>query len=586
MKRACLLLVCVAIGLIQQVPRAAAQDDVLKSIPKDAFVVIRFSSTDQFIGSVKDMLGGISPLAAAVGGEFEAEFYNEMLSLDGGEQAINRKAPVYAVAFPYFDKDEPVAVFLEVKDQDAFRKGLKLGDEDADLKVEKRDDGFEKVTRGNRSYFLAQRGKYTVYTQDEDIVRRLSLANAKMNSLADALPAREKKLFAKGEASIAVNIAPVVAKYKDELNGALDEANKAIDALPDEQLGTASPEATKKFYKQMAKLSFDAAFDAQWAVASAKLNAKGAAVDSLLTFKKNSGTDKLIAANPARDMQNLSLLPAGAPFYGGFAFENDEWFGQWLRSNYGDNPDNAAAIDKAFKKMLDAGAKSTVFSYSLPNDDKTGLVAVSIEEAKDAKALREGWHAYMSALGKVENPLFTQTMSVKKNAEKHKGYDIDLTRTKIELGDLEVAAIVGGLFKRIFGGDVFEARMARVENLLVQATGNDPGTIRKLLDSFESGEGYVGLEAEFGKTRDQLGQNSNLTMLIDLPGMIVDGIAMIRDLEPFSEGLEMLPFNFGVSPPASYSGFSLGTQPQAIQMKLYVPVKQPRGMLQIFGPSL
>lgn len=122
MKRACLLLVCVAIGLIQQVPRAAAQDDVLKSIPKDAFVVLRFSSADQFTGSVKDMLGGISPLAAAVGGEFEAEFYDGMLSLDGGEKAIDRKTPVYVVAFPFFDKDEPVAVCWKSKTRTHFAR--------------------------------------------------------------------------------------------------------------------------------------------------------------------------------------------------------------------------------------------------------------------------------------------------------------------------------------------------------------------------------------------------------------------------------------------------------------------------------
>ena len=494
MTRAFLILIGSTMGLSQLAPQANAQNDALKAIPNDAFIVLRFSSADQFVGNVKDMLGGIGPIAAAVGDEFEEEFHKEVLNLDGGETAINRETPIYVALFPFFDRGEPFAVFLEVKDADAFRKGLKFGGDDDKLKIEKTDDGFEKFTRGDRSYFLAKRGRYTVYTRDEDVAKLLTPEKTKMNSLADKLPMREQGLFKQGDASILVNIAPVAARYKDDISGALEEANKAIDALPDEQLGTASPEAAKKFYKQMLKMAFDAAFDAQFAVANIQLNAKGAAIDSLLTVKEGSGTDKLLAANPAKDLENLTLLPAGFPIYLGFALENEDLLTQWLKSTYGDDPKNQEALDKALKKMLAAGGKSTVLGYSLPKDDKTGIVAVSIEDAKDADKLLQGRREYMKAMKKMETPFFTQSMDVKENAEKYKGHNIDLVSMTMKLSDNEVAAIMGGLFKRMFGGETLQTRVAKVESLLVQATGNDPSVIRKLLDSFESGEGYAGLK--------------------------------------------------------------------------------------------
>jgi hypothetical protein len=334
------------------------------------------------------------------------------------------------------------------------------------------------------------------------------------------------------------------------------------------------------------KLAFEGVFDAQFAVANVQLNAKGAAIDSLVTVKKGSASDKLLAANPAKDLENLTLLPAGFPVYLGFAMDNQDWMTQWLKANYGDDPKNQEALDKALKQMLAAGGKSTVLGYSLPKDDKTGIVAVTIEDAKDADKLLKGRRDYMKAMEKMETPFFTQSMDVKENAEKYKGHSIDLVSMTMKLGDNEVAAIMGGLFKRMFGGETLQTRMAKVENLLVQASGNNPSVIRKLLDSFESGEGYVGLNAQFGKTRDQLDESGNLQVLIDLPRLIVDGVSMVRDLEPFSEGLKFAPFNFGADPPASYSGFSLGTQPQALKIKLFVPVQQPKGMIQIFGPSL
>ena len=47
-----------------------------------------------------------------------------------------------------------------------------------------------------------------------------------------------------------------------------------------------------------------------------------------------------------------------------------------------------------------------------------------------------------------------------------------------------------------------------------------------------------------------------------------------------------VPFNFGVQPEVSFAGFTAGTEPQGVRLQVFVPVAQPKGVLQIFGQGL
>src|SRR5262249_26781701 len=152
---------------------------------------------------------------------------------------------------------------VKVKDEAKLHRALLGADiDDADAKIEakKRDDGFTEVSRaGNdRTWYVAKRDEFTVYTSFEDIVKKLTEKDIK--SMADVLDGRGLKLARGGDISLVLNVAPVVEKHKAEIEAAREKVMEFIQKLPDEQLG-ASPEAAKKVYSDLARFAFAALND-------------------------------------------------------------------------------------------------------------------------------------------------------------------------------------------------------------------------------------------------------------------------------------------------------------------------------------
>ena len=74
--------------------------------------------------------------------------------------------------------------------------------------------------------------------------------------------------------------------------------------------------------------------------------------------------------------------------------------------------------------------------------------------------------------------------------------------------------------------------------------------------------------------------------MVDVPRLIVDGANMIKRVPLIGDALSAAPFNFALDPPASYGGISLGTEKQALRIKAFVPVQQPKGIIQLFAPGI
>lgn len=583
LRRTCLLLLVAILAFFA--PQAIRADDVLESVPGDAFLVFRFSSVDRFVGNTNDMLAAIGPLAASAGPQVEA-IIGEMTDLQERVDAIDRTAPVVIAVFPFFDQPQPVAVFVQTADEAKLRRAVLHVDGDDELTETTRDDGFVEVASDDRTMYFAQRGPCVVYTGDEEVVKLLANENTKMKSFATVLPARALDVFGTGDAAMAANIAPVVKRYRDAIEQAHEEIVKVVQALPNEQLGGPSAESIKTLYQDLLKIAFDAVYDARWAVGQINLNADGAAANVLFGFKKDSATDKLLAANPTLPLKTLGSLPAGGAMYFGVAIDYGQWAGDWLKATYGDNVKNKEQLEEALKLMSEVHVQSTVAGYQLPLDGKTRLSATTIQEVSDATKVQQMTRTYMQAVGEIKTPGITQTFDLKENAEQYQGHSIDLTTVKMTLGDSEPAKMLKGLYDKMFGGDEFQTRSTTHKGLVVQAVGNDPELIHGVLDSLESGAGVVGAEESYGTTRGKLAKKANVVLLIDYPRLIVSVFKMMRDVQPFADAFRMLPFNFDVAPPVSYSGLSIGSEPQGLRVKLFVPVEQPRGMMLIFGPSL
>jgi hypothetical protein len=558
--------------------------DPLEAYPDTVAFVIRFKSVDRFVGSVHEMLGAVSPGAAASASDFEGEVIGKMLELDDRTDVLDRTAPVYVALFP-FQAGPPSAMLVKAKDKDALLKGLMRTDDLEGVDSEKLANGFTRYTGNAPPVFVARWNDYWIYTRKEEVADAMDLKSKNHRTMADVLDMRARGVFDGGDAALVINSAHLATKFKTEIEGGRQRVFDNIDALPEEQLG-GNAEVTRKIYKDLVGIGFDALFDSTWVVGHVTLSAEGGQVEALAGVRAETKTDKLLAENPPSSLETLGLLPAEAPVYFGMALDYSRFLKDWTQAAYLSMAKNKDEAEAAAKLLSEAKVQSSVVSYALPEKEAGGIVACTLQQSENAGKLREGVRRFIKNSEANKTPLFTMSFDMKENAEKYKQHSIDIMSMKFELaGEGELAAF-NAFYESLFGGDALQTRITSVGPLFVEATGNDASQMRRLLDGVTEGEGVVALNEAYGKTRDKLADEANLMLLIDAPRTVTDFVRLLSRVEIVAGGLRAAPFNFSIKPAPSYSGVSLGTEPQSLRLKAFVPVEQTRGMLQIFAPGL
>jgi hypothetical protein len=578
----CVLSVLTSLSVRAQEPWDAISDQ--------AALVVRVSSIDRATGNLNEMLAAIGPLAQ-MGGPALENGLGEMFHLAGKLDAMDRTAPALAALFPMPSEPESVAFVVRAKDEMKLRRAV-IGASDGDkIDAEKRDDGFEKVTKGSTSWFFAKHGDWTVYTSNESVAKLMAPAAAKDHPFGKLLDSATRDVLARGDLAAVVNIARLTDTFKTEINQAREQVLQQIEQAPDADLIGAGvdPAVARDVLRSLVNGGFDAVFDARLAAGRVNFSADGAAAEGLLTVKPGSAAAGLLAAHPPSAFDTLGLLPAGAPaYYGVFANYGQiaDLGGKLMEKLVKNNGELTKQMRESLDQLAKAGMGQLVAGFAFPADASSGMIVSMLVQAKDVAATRAAFHAYQQ-LGQAApaNPMFTQTTEYKEKAEtyKNRSVDIQTTRFKFDAGENSDLAILNGFFKRIFGEDGLQTRITDLEGVLVEVTGNDPKYLARVVDGLESGEGVLGLSDAFAKTRDKLGKEANFIALFNVPQLIVDAVKAFRDIPPLDMVLGQLPFNFDATPAASFGGISIGTQPNGLRLHVYIPVSQPKGVLAIFG---
>lgn len=591
MQTLCRLVVLLLVGAWPlAAARAAAPLDAapFDSLPTETVAVVRIASLDKFASGFQELVTAIGPPATMAGPEF-AKGLNEAFKIGADGSAVDRAKPVYAAVFTIEGQPaEPVAWFVQTADEAKLRRTvLKVG-ADSDLMVEKRPDGFEKVAAGAVWYF-ARRGDLVVYTQNEEVVRRLSFDRGQQPGLSTLVEARAGDVLNEGDAAIFVNVAQLIEVYGAKLDEARDKLRRQIQTLPKEFLDNGlNPEGTKKMYGDAAEVAINAAYDGQWAAGRLTFSASGVSAALLLGVKAETNTSDLLAAYPPTGFDALGLLPAGASVYYGYTPYSEaliDWRRDWLKMSYGADSPNTQKLLAAVETLSQAGTTSSVGSFSLPSGLDNAIITTSIRQAKDAEKLRAGETAYQPAANELSTPLFAQSMTLQAGIETYRDHVVDLLTTHYEYKDVaDMGQQIGQKFmQKLMGGDEFQNRVTTVEGLMVEAGGNDAKYLHELIDGLASGEKVLGLDESYAATRDQLAEQANVIALINTPKLVVNILSIVRNIPPYDMFLAQAPINYGAQPAASYAGLSLGTEPRAVRVELFIPSSQPQGVLQIFG---
>lgn len=577
------------VGLVLGQAALAAAEEPLDAFPAETGVLLRIASIERLAGGFNEMTAGLGQTAAPAAAGFE-QGLAEMFEVKADPSAIDRSAPAFVAIFPILEERQPLAYLVSTADENKLRHAVLKSGGESDLVIEKTESGFDKITHEGRTWFFGGRGDRVLYTSSEAVVKLL--ADHESSRLGSIIEPRAAELLAGGDGALFVNAARLHEAFGEQINQGRQRILNSIESLPDQALGSsgADPKSIRKLYSDMANLAFDSAADAVWAGGNVDFSAEGAAVNGLLGVKEGSGTDTLLAASPPVPFETLGLLPAGARAYVGFHWNYEQlsrWSQEFLKLAYAGGAEKTEALQASLEAMGQAGAGPVVSSFSLPSGGASMVVSL-LQQADDPEALRQANGAYQAAIGEVNTPVYNQTIEYKTAAETYKERPIDLLVQRVQLANAaDPGVAIGQQFvQKLFGGDAVQTRIAVVEGLFVQTTSNDSKHIHQVLDGLESGEGVLGLQEPFAQTRDHLAESANLILLINFPQLVLDGVAMVRDIPPFGMLLAQAPFNFGATPAESYAGVSLGTEPQGLRLRVFVPVGQPKGFLQIFAPGI
>lgn len=564
----------------------------LDAFPQKTGVVLRLASIDKISAGFNELTAALGPVAAQAGPQFKAGL-GEMFQVGPQAEAleaIDQTAPAYAAVFPLVDQREPVAYLVRTADEETLRRAVLRAGPDAPLTVEMRPDGFVKITSGDRTYYFGRHGDGVLYTPNEAVVQLLAFDRTQQPTLASLVEPRAAELLSEGDGAVFVNAALLIETFADQIKQGREQVHRLIQSLPDDQLRSSGqdPEAIRKIYRDLADLVFDSISDARWAAGRANFSAAGANLAGVLGVKEASATDQFLAASPPAEFEMLGLLPAGAGAYFGFSWNYErlgEWLAEYLKLAYPQGTESAETIQAALAQMGQSSPGPLVASFDMPSAPGAGMVSIVLQQAEDPQKLIAGNRAYQASIGSVNTPVFKQTSEYQEAAESYQEHPVDLLVQHIEFvpSDDQGLAIAQKFIEKFFGGNALQTRITALEGLFAQTTANDPKHLHQLIDGLESAEGVLGLEESFSQVRDNLAENANLIVLLNVPKLIVDSVRMVREIPPFDAALAAVPFNFGFQPPPSYAGLSLGTEPQGLRVHIFVPVDQPKGVMQIFG---
>lgn len=579
-----------ALLLLLCAPLVVRAQEPLENFPATSAVAIRFSSIDQFVNNFDDMLSEISPVARAATGEFRDGIADMLGLTKEGLAAVDTSAPVYVCALP-LEVNDPFAALVKATDLPALHRSLLRIEGDAQPETQTRDDGFSEVAGANGVVYFKQLGEYVLYTKSAEVLT--ALTKAKSDNLAARLNSAARGEFMEGDAALAVNAAYLTEKFQNEIEQARSQIMDGIDSLPDEQLeaGGANPADVKQMYKDLANSAFTVALDTQILVANVSFSGKGVQAGGLASLKEGSSTDKFAAANPPTELETLGLLPAGAPIYYGMSLGEStiaRFIQAYMNLQMGGGGQTAEYLAEGQKLMEAAGMQAIVGSFALPPDDKTGLMATSITTVRDPASMLQASQKMVSNYGNIQTPFMSMAMDFQAKAETYKGAEIDLVTQKITVDPNSAeGAILAPFFEKMFGGMELQSRMAVKENLVISASGNGPERMHSVLDGMESGEGVLGVSDAYGPARDQLTPKANLVFFMDLPRLVVDGVKLIEDVEPFGAALAGIGamFNFRLDPAPSYAAGSLSMEEHGVRFRGFISVDQPRNMFRIFAPG-
>jgi hypothetical protein len=554
----------------------------LAVVPAHAPIVVHLRGVnrtkDRIATLVKNALPDIGPFAAA---QLDQALAN---ALEGRKlQGVDPAGPVFAafLEMPKGESELSLALIVRVTKYADFRDGLLTDDERKSLKPD--NAGYERAEIMGREYFFVDRGAYAVLTPNKDAAAQLT---KKQPGLDGKLSAEIGRKFLDADLSAYVNLAAVNKEFGDQIRGARQFMELAIEAMP--------AGGTDKQSVEMAKTMFGSAFqvidDGRAFVIAFDFRPEGLALHLQAQVGPETKTNKFLKDQKPATLDALGTLPGGMTSYTASTL-GEAMMKALAPFMYGAaaNDEGRKAMDAAVDQFLASGQRLTMSATNVP---PSGInVATCADPAKAAEAQLKMFRA-LGEGATFQNAAIKGKPEIKENAESYKGFKFHYSRIVFDLDKLAEAIPGGGddvkkAMKKLLGEDL-KSWFGTDGKQYVTLIAKDWTSARAVLDNYLNGSPSLGSEPAYTATRKQLPSEATVLMLADA-GKFAQ--AMTDYMLAIFKAIPGIPFNLPaeVKPVAtntSYMGFAITFRPEHGGFELFLPAKAVQEIRKVITPLL
>jgi len=555
----------------------------LAVVPAQAPIVVHLHGVmrtkDRLATLVKNALPDIGPFAAAQ--------LDQALSgvLEGRKlQGVDPAGPVFLtfLEMPKGDADQlAVALIARVTKYADFRDGLLTDDERKSLKPD--NAGYERAEIMGREYFFVDRGAYAVLTPNKDTAAQLT---KKQPGLDGKISTEIGRKFLEADLAAYVNLAAVNKEFGDQIRGARQFMELAIEAMP--------ASGTDKQSVEMAKTVFGGVFqlieDGRAFVVGFDFRPEGLALHLQAQVGAETKTNKFLKDQKPAPLESLGTLPAGLTSYTASAL-GDAMLRALAPLMYGASgtDEGKKTMDAAIEQLIASGQKVTLSATNVP---PAGINVVTCDDpAKAAQAQVKIFRA-LGEGATFQNAAIKGKPEIKENAESYKGFKFNYSRIVFDIDKIAEAIPGGGedvkkAMKKLLGEDIkswFGTDGKRYVTLIAK----DWTTAKEHLDTYLDGSRSLGSDPAYAATRKQLPAEATVLVLADA-GKFAQ--AMTDYMLAIFKAIPGVPFNLPaeVKPVAtntSYMGVAISFRAEHGGFEMFLPAKAVQEIRKVITPLL
>lgn len=548
---------------------AVAAEDPLEAIPDDAGLVIRWQKPTETVRKAVEF-------ATRVDGDYGAQAQQLSLGIglaisNPGLTGVDAKRDWYVAVYPVVD-DQPGIVFaIPAADADAMKEAI-TGD-------------FN---------FVAYED-WLLYTDKEELAGRLQdRIEGKQQSIATKIDKESAAVMDRGDLSIYLNVVQLRKTYRESLDAARDEFEASMAQMQNFGAAAGGPGINFQpiigMYTKMFRGMLQTVEDTAGVAAAVTVGKEDVALEALARVTADSPTDTILQANRPAEMKRLKHLPSGAHAYlvaSGDVQQFLTWAWTLSATMFAGKPEVKAAMDEAQRETAKLEFGSVLWSLRIGDSDRGLFRIAGVTEVKPTDKMRDVSRKVTRSMGKLELGPVTQEIELRPDAEKYgeQSADLVITRQHIDpqldpTGDLEE------MQRTLYGEEGNVQRIVYRDDVVAQTMGGGRAAMEALLKSLAAREQEVA-DAEnkdqqaLAAARAQLSAKANVVAIADLPAIVAGYMRMIVQMLPFPIGVDVDALQKDLGEERSYAGLSLAGEPQAVRLKVHVPLKQAQNVVKL-----